>query len=340
MDYQTIAGEIRAGRQAPVYFFHGDEPYPIDHLIRLMVETCIDPATRDFNLDILTGEETDGKTIADRASAFPLMAEKRFVFVRQIQKLATSDRKILLQYAANPSPSTCLVLTAGKVETRQKFYQELIRMSREFESRPLYENQAVQWVKRQFRGRDKKITDDAALFLVQQVGMSLWGLHHEIEKVLTFAPEVQTITRDEISAVAGISRQHTVWELTDAVGRKDLPAAIRILDHLLEARQSPAGMIGDLCRRMTQLLQIRIRLDRGLAVERVTRDLALKPYFGTLFAAQAGGYSAENLECALKTLMMADHAVKTGRLDPRVTMTLVIYDLVCGGTGRRFFVPS
>lgn len=340
MDYQSIANEIRAGRLAPVYFFYGDESYPIDRLARLLVDTCVDEATRDFNYDLLTAEETDGKTIADRAAAFPMMAERRFVFVKQIQKLAASDRKALLQYVTHPSEATCLVLTAGGIETRQKFYQELIQNSHWIESKPLYENQAVAWVVRQFQEQQRKITQDAALFLVEQVGTSLWALHHEIEKVLTFAPDAKSLTREEISAVAGISRQYNVWELTDAVGRKDIHSAIRILNHLLETRQSPSGMIIDLTRRITQLLQIRVHLDRGLNEEAIIRTLGMRPYFGKLFSAQARHYSQGELGAALKTLMFADHAIKTGRLDHRMTLTLVLFDVICGGVGKRFFIPS
>lgn len=337
LDFKQLYQEIKNQNFAPVYFFYGDEPYPIERLVRLMIETGIDDATRDFNCDILSAEEVDGNQIVDMAASFPMMAEKRFVFVKQIQKLTPSDKQKIQNYVENPSDSTVLVLIANAVEIRQKFYKQLIQKSRVLESKPLYENQAVQWVTKKFQDVKKPISPDGASYLVQRVGTSLWTLHHEIEKILISVPEVTSVSRDHVSAVAGVSRNYNTWELTDAVGRKDFISAMRILNHLLETKQSPAGMLIDLTRRMTQLLQFRVRLDAGFTVDRIVRELKIRPFFGKLYGNQAQKFTIEELKSALRILMSADLAIKTGRLGAATCMTLVLYDLIHGRKNQRYF---
>ena len=80
--------------------------------MRALMETHLDPATRDFNYDLLRGSEVDPETLASVLATPPMMAEWRVVVLRETERLAGSSkaRDILLETAASPPPtstSTC-----------------------------------------------------------------------------------------------------------------------------------------------------------------------------------------------------------------------------------------
>ena len=211
----------------PCYFFFGEEAYWIDVLTHLAEEHVVDAAGKDFNFDILLGEEVDGNGVVDLASSYPMMSDRRLVILKNVQKLSSSDKKRIRSYAEAPLESTTLIMTAGKIDRRQSFYASLIKHSRWVESKPLYENQAQEWVLGSMRERGVTISSGAAAFLVAQVGTSLWALHNEMEKILTFAWGKKDITEEDVVSVAGFSRKYNSWEMTDAVGNKNIKEAFQ-----------------------------------------------------------------------------------------------------------------
>ena len=47
----------------PVYYFHGAEEYLKDEAVRQLIETAVEPATRDFNLEILRAGDIGLETV-------------------------------------------------------------------------------------------------------------------------------------------------------------------------------------------------------------------------------------------------------------------------------------
>ena len=340
MDFYECKKKIEQGIIHPVYFFFGEEPYYLDHLVKYIVDTCVDPATKDFNCDILQAEESDGDGIVAMASSFPMMADKRIIVVKNVQKLSTADKKRIGGYVVSPLESTILVLTAKKIDRRQQFYAGLIKHAAWVESKPLYENQAVDWIVQHLKEQQVTIVHDAASFLVQQVGTSIWNLENELNKLLTYCNYKKQIIMDDVTAVAGVSRKYNTWELADAVGRKDLKTSIAIVKHLFEEGASAPGILITLTQRMLLLTQVRSALDKNMPSQQIAQVLKMKPFFVKLYVQQASQYSMNQLTRSLKILRNADLAVKTGYMKPLMVITLVLCDLTRSSSVEPYFYKN
>ena len=340
MEYQNLIREIERGELSPVYLFFGEEVYLIEQLIKKIVEKGTESSTRDFNYDVLDAENTDGKTVVGIASSFPLMAERRVIVVKNVQKFSSSDRKQLLSYVATPLESTSLVLIAGKIDRRQSFYSSLIKHSIWVECKKLYKNQAVNWVKHQFKEKGVIISQEGALLLVEQVGTSLYNLTNEIEKLLTFAWSKDKLGLDDVTGVVGLSRQFNTWELADAVTNKNLKDALTIMNRLLEEGLSPVGLIINLSERIFLLTEIRAMLNKGMSHEEVIKKMNLNSYLGKRYVSQAMKFSDKELELAILILRKADSYIKTGWMEPHLVMTMVIYDLAQDELKKKFYTTN
>ncbi len=337
MDYDAVIKEIESGKLAPVYFFFGEEIFLIDALVRKMIETITDSTTKDFNCDLFDGEKIDGETVVNTASSFPMMTDRRLVVLKSIQRLSVSDKDRVLAYVQSPLESTCFVCTANKIDRRNRFYHSLIKSSHWIESKKLYENQAIGWVRKQFQKKGVTLSSEGATFLVQQIGTSLGCLFNEIEKVMTFAHGKNRLELEDVITVIGFSRKFNTWELTDAVGRKDLNHALLVLIRLVDEGQSPVGIIMDLSRRIFLFVRMRAMLDRGLSLDGVTKELGLRPFFAKQYMDQIRHFTADELAYSVDVLLQSDTYIKTGYLKPDVVMTLMVHDLVRGNQGK-FFV--
>ncbi len=339
-EFNTLFQEIRSGRIRPVYFLFGEETWFIDSLIRELREKIVRPETRDFNYDLLQAEETDGDTAVNIAASFPLMAERRLLVVKSVQKFPPSDKKRILAYAAAPLDSTCLVLTAADADRRQSFYGELSKTAASAECKPLYEDRAAEWVERAVRARGGQISREAAVLLVEQVGVSLWVLSGEIEKLMTYAGLKTALGVAEVEAAAGFSRKYNNWDFADAAGSRELDRALVIMQRLIQEKSSATGLIIELSRRVVQLMRFRTLMDSGGTAHTIGASLKLKPFFVNLYINQARNYTLQELKAANRSLLGADVSIKTGGLDPETALTLAVYDLIRGTKNRRYFAEN
>ena len=69
-------GEARGG----VFYLHGDDLFRKEEAVRALVAAHLDPATGDFNYDLVRGSEVDVETLA---SASERVAMPRFAFLRR-----------------------------------------------------------------------------------------------------------------------------------------------------------------------------------------------------------------------------------------------------------------
>jgi len=330
-DIIRIEKEVKSGIIHPLYFFYGEEPYFIEKISGLIVNTVISEETKDFNLDILRGEETTGDNIVSIASSFPMMADKRVVIVKNIQKLSNSSKKRIEQYVENPNESATLILTAGKINVKTSFYQKLRKNCAGFESPQLYEDEARAWIIKRFKNESKIISNEGASYIVQLVGTSQLALLNEIEKILLFTKDKEKIGIKEIAEVVGHSRTFNVWEFTESVFNRKLDQAVEIFNHIVKNNSSSAvGLIASLGERAFILLKIRSLREKGANNQMISKTIPMWPFLMKRCLVQASYFTKERLIGIMDTLLHADIALKTGKYDNQTILVLTITGIING----------
>ena len=107
ISHEEIIRNVRAGKVAPVYYLMGEEPYYIDLLSNFLADTLLKPEERDFNLDLVYGADVNVNQIIELCHAYPMMADRRVVLVREAQAIRSLDG--LEQYLAHCTPTTVLI---------------------------------------------------------------------------------------------------------------------------------------------------------------------------------------------------------------------------------------
>ena len=85
----------------------GAEEYYINEISEFLTNTLLKPEERDFNLDIVYGADTNAAQIVELAQAYPMMADRRVVLVREAQSLSSLDA--LEHYLKHPASTTVLI---------------------------------------------------------------------------------------------------------------------------------------------------------------------------------------------------------------------------------------
>lgn len=331
---KSIAKFATAADLPPVLFLAGDEEFLIERDLSRLIDIGVPPEQRDFNLDKLYSPDAGARQIIEIARSFPMLAAKRMLIVKDIDKLPAADLNALVRYTEKPNPSTCLILIVRRLQLRQKALQALKRKAHFIEYKALYESQTIQWVEQELRERRRRIHRDAISLLVTQVGTNLRDLSNEIEKLLLYVADDAEISSEDVARVAGVRKEFTVWALQNALGERDAARAMAIYDRL---RQGTAAQIilFQLARYFTNLL-IALDYDAGTKSDaELAKVTNTHPYFVKEFHQHKRKYSLQLLENALENIRQVDYTLKTFSIDESVLIQQLFIYIVKGYPAQR-----
>lgn len=164
------------------YYFHGDEEYLKDEMIREIIDVAVDATTRDFNLDVCRGGDISAESLLSILSTPPMMAERRLVVVRDAHGLKKDARAALDRYLAAPAPDVVLLLV---VPAGQKADGSLMAATTAVDFEPLSGDRVPRWITHHVTMLLKTtISPGAVDLLISAVGNDLPQLSAELDKIL------------------------------------------------------------------------------------------------------------------------------------------------------------
>ncbi|MFN3597791.1 MAG: DNA polymerase III subunit delta [Rubricoccaceae bacterium] len=326
--FEDLATAFRHGRFAPLYLFFGEEAFLMDELQALALAHALAPHERDFNFDLFYGPETTAPQVLAQCAAFPMMAARRLVVVREFEKLP--ENKLFQGYAERPNPhAVVLLLCSGKPNRTHHPYRALCAHGVWAEFEPLKENRLPGWVEGRFRALGIAPESGASQMLAEMAGPDLRALALEVDKLVAFVGGAGRVRRDDVLAAAGHSREQNPFALQSALAAGDVPRALAIAHGLLAQASNATGeavrIVALLTAYLLKLWRVSGCLQEGMAERDLSRQVGISPYFVKEFVAAQRQYGPEGLARALRTLLAADNALKGGSAhDPATILTLAL----------------
>lgn len=232
MTFEQIVTDIKKKQYASIYLFMGDEPYYIDHLTNLLVESVIPEEEKDFNQTILYGSETDVPSVVNFCRSFPMMSDNQLVVIKEGQGLKKIEE--LEVYVKSPLKSTVLVINykGGSFDKRKKLYATIEKNGVIFESKKIPDYKIPGFVNTLCVSKGFTVDAKSAQMLADYLGNDLAKLVNEIDKLILSIPSGETrITAELIERNIGISKDYNNFELLKAVVSRDIFKANQIADY-------------------------------------------------------------------------------------------------------------
>jgi DNA polymerase-3 subunit delta len=330
MTYSEFQKAVRAGQIAPIYLFFGEEDFLIDEGVQAITEHALDAGMKSFNLDVMDGSKVDAKDVVAHATSFPMMGPRRVVVVTEFEKLvgAESAKEIVSAYINRPLESTCLVLVSLNPDFRRKPFTDLKKKATLVECKPLYDQHVPGWVADRIKRQGKEVNAEACRLIHAYVGNSLRSLQNEIDKLFIYVGDRKQITAEDVATVVGASKGYTIFELQNAVGRRDAKEAVKILERMLTLGQSPQMIIVMLTRFFNQLWKLSdLKLKRTPDAE-IARQIGVPPYYVKQYIDFRSNFTIEQIEQNFKSLLEADTVLKTTMRDVHLVLDILIISLV------------
>ena len=251
MTFTSLSKEIKGGKFRNIYVLQGEEPYYIDRLQQLIIDTALTEDQRDFNLSLYYGNTANVREVISACQQYPAFSERKVVVVREAQLIAKqpghkNDLDIFASYAEKPMPTTVLVICHKGGALKSKPFSTALK---EANSGVVFDSNKVK------EGRDLEnlivsyanslgcnIDNKATSMLADHIGTDIARLYSELDKLAMLA-EDGNITPLLIEKNIGISKDFNNFELEEALSKRDAVKAFRIVDYFERNPKNNPSMI-------------------------------------------------------------------------------------------------
>ena len=241
------------------------------------------------------------------------------------------DLEAVVAYLRDPAPGTVLCLVGAEVKKDSPLAKACAKVG-EVLAWEIGKRDTVAWIAKSFQARGVKVAGDACKTLLDLVGDDKLILAREIDKLATWAGG-EPLGVEEVQRLATASGEAQPWDLTDALGRRDVGAALEIVESTYaqspRTRTSEAAAVGArMGQHLIRLSRMKALLDAGVSVEDAGAKLGLKPYPAKQLAKQAHAFSSEELRAGVVRFARLDHGLKGGsKLAPELEVQLAVADV-------------
>lgn len=335
MSPDEAVAKARGGRLLPVYLLVGEERLWVDQVVRALKEATLAGGVAGLNEDQLTAGEVDVDAVLSAARTLPMMASRRWVLVRNLERWDAENKKEsldrLADYAESPAPSTVLVLLGPKLDKRRR----LVNLARKQGWLVLCESPKRQelprWIIQRAKERGNDIAPAVAELLAELSGPDLGPLADALERVCLYVGEGNEVTEAAVSECVVRLRSATVWELVGAVGARNVAGTLRALDEVFDPQDRGLRLVGVLAWATRQLLKFESAMRQGADPQSAARAAGAPPFKARELAQQVRALPRGVLEDWLERLANLDLALKGGsKLPPRAILERTLLDLCRG----------
>ena len=302
MSAEKILNDWKKKLYKTVYWLEGEEDYYIDKVVEYAEQNILSETEQGFNLTIFYGKDANWPDVINACRRYPMFSEKQVVLLKEAQQMRDLDK--LEPYIENPLTSTIFVVShkEKKIDGRGKLAKLLAKKAEVLTTKKMSDNQLPEWTSEMVRAKGYSISQKALLVLVDHIGNDLKRLENEIDKLAVNLGERKSITEDDIEKFIGISKEFNAFELQDALGKKDLAKAIRIIGYF-EANPKAAPI--QLVLPTIYILFSKAYMIFGQSAKddkTIAANIGVNPWFVKDYIAAARNYGSAGITSALLLL--------------------------------------
>ena len=320
---KTIDNDIRDGRIKRAYLLYGEERYLIRQY-RDKLKKAIVTEDDTMNFSNFEGTEINQKEIIDLAETLPFFAEKRLIIMEDTG-LFKKGGEDLAEYLPSAPESTFFVFVEEEVDKRSKMYKAIGKSEgAAIEFSQQSDDTLARWVGGRIKKEGKGMTQAAYNLFIAKTGSDMENIDKELEKLLCYCLEKDTIEEADVEAITTEQIQSKVFDMVDAISNHKQKVALDLYYDLL-ALKEPAMRIMFLITRQFQMLMIvKSMSNKGFGNKDIASKAGCPEWAVKKYQAQGRGYSLEQLKKAVNDGVSYEEAVKTGRMNDQLAVELFI----------------
>ena len=321
----------------PAYIICGsDKPKVRRAAVKLRQRVGSETAS-ELNVSIFDATVDVAADVVEAANTASFVLGTRLIMVANAEAWKVAERDVVTRYLSDPAPETCLCLVATTWARTDKLYKAVERAGEILRYDLPKKWELAGWVQKMAVQRGFKLGRRQAQHLVTQVGDDPELVEREIEKLAAYVGGAE-VTEADIEAICTPSVEARIWELTDAVGKREPAKAFRALEMLYAGGEDASSAFYPLLKHLRNLTAVVELMPESPPAE-IAKQLGVHMFTAQKLAEQRANFDRRSLGRAMTAMAEAEAAMRgksTLALEPEPdTDRLVIEMTLARIIGRR-----
>lgn len=360
---------------SPVSVLLGTDEARVKEAALMLVRSLTPPDAGDFGNDIIDGTADNAdhagsicSNVCMALQTLPFFGGTKVVWLKNANFLSDSGpgrgqdavngfERIITIVEGGLGPDVRFVISATGIDKRRSAYKRLAKIAsmevfdKPDTSKAGWEQGVLSDASRKVKTMGLTFESGALELLVQMAGDDTRQMDNELEKIDLYLGERRRAGLNTVRNLVSMSRAGVLWDLGNAIGKRDLPRALELLGTLMYQGQNAIGLLlAAIVPRVRNLLLIkdlgsRHKLNKfnysGFCTSlealpsSATAHLPRKKD-GTGFNAypmflalpETGNFTLDELHAAYKACLAANAKLVTSSLDPKLVLERLLVGML------------
>ncbi|MCC7174192.1 MAG: DNA polymerase III subunit delta [Bryobacterales bacterium] len=351
MSPKQLLSQLKRQEPAPVYLFVGAEPYRRALCRQALAGKALQGEDREHGLTVFDLHAAPLAAVIDDACSLALFAPRRLIWVSSAEAAlprgrgasgeetpaSTASQPLIARYLERPSPGVVVVFDASRYDLEGEDKAKLDRVRKFYAAIPdvvefprFTVGEARELAGTLASAAGLTLEEDALEALVDTLGADAMRIATEIEKLRLYAGARRSVGVADLAALVPDSSVSTLFELVDALGRRQRMRAFELLDTLVrQGEYMPLAL-----NFLASLLRLALAAkETGLRSPQQIQQALSKPGRPVWRAKAeqvhqtARVFTKAQLEAGLRHVFSADRGLRDVRPSDRIVMERLILEL-------------
>ena len=304
----------------PLYYVVGAELFFISEIKKNFIENVHSGNNAvDFNHDEISAGKISIEDLLTLFETLPFMSERRLIFCNQAEKFSDQDWKELLKpFLSSSVQNITVVYFFEKKDGRKKHFKFLKDKAVELLAESLRDWEVDPWLDFISKREGLEFPSNSRTLFRQLTGTNLMEIQLELKKLKQYKGDDKKISEKDVLSCTSYLKTDSIFDLTNAIGKKDIVQALSSLAHLLEQNQNELGTLAMLARHIRILSKLQKGKKQNLSKNQLAHKAGISSYFLKNYLNQTTLWSERQIDQTMEALFEADKALKSSPLSSHI----------------------
>jgi len=305
-----------------VYLLCGEEAYLRNqYKKRLRDALVMDGDT--MNYSYYEGKDINPRAVIDMAETLPFFADRRVLMVENSSFFKNKCEELADYMAAIPE-STCFIFVETEIDKRSRLYKEVKKYGRIVEFGTQKDDTLMKWILGMLKKEGRNITKETLQNFLAKTGSDMQMIKNELDKLIAYTEGRDVITTADVEHVCVTQTTNKIFDMVNAIAEGKQKTALELYEDLLSLKEPPMRILFLIARQFHQLYQVKLLSKEGMGSSEIAKQAGIMPFAMKKYQAQAKSFTEENLRAAVEECVASEEAVKTGMMNDRMSVELLI----------------
>ena len=320
---QTLNQDIKDHSFKQVYLLFGEEAFLKKSYKNRLKDAITDGDTMNYNY--YEGKGMNVNEIIGLSDTMPFFSEKRLILMEDsgfFKGGAGADE--MTQYMEHIPETTCLIFVESEVDKRSRLYKAVKKYGYAAELSHQDSSQLARWAAGILSKNGRKITGRTMELFLSKTGDDMENISSELEKLISYTMGRDIVTDEDVETICTTQVTNKIFDMISAISARQTRKAMDLYEDLLTLKEPPMRILFLIARQFNQILQVKELVGKGMDKGTIASKLKLQPFVVGKIMLQAKTFSKEQILSYVNLCVDAEEGVKTGKLQDRLAVELLI----------------